>query len=154
MHYFLCNYSPDLVFPLQITHTHTLQYSAGVSVWFYQSKSMCVSVAVLSSTGLGVCVQHWELARWSQQMGRFFSVLWDHRACCPPHCSRWPREPSLSVKNSPRWFRVFTHFLTQIERKCGGNCTSWHCTALLIIYNQCETWPFYFHKVFQSKKGP
>ncbi len=35
MHYLLCNYSPDLVFPLQITHT--LQYSAGVSVWFYQS---------------------------------------------------------------------------------------------------------------------
>lgn len=41
-------------------------------------------------------------------------VRCDHRVFCPPHCSRWPREPSLSVKKN----RI-------IQDDSGSSLTSW-----------------------------
>lgn len=131
-----------LCFPSDSTHTHTHTYPSMFCRWCSQSKSMCVSVAVVAG------VEQWELANWGQQMGCFFSVLWDHRVSCPPHCSRWPkRAVSLSEEEQSETI----HSLSDTDGK--GTVTVLQVLHKLSFTNNVKQWTdhFIFPKVMHFK---
>lgn len=147
---FLCNYRAEThlalmftpcVSPSDSTHTHPSKLCR----WCSQSKSMCVSVAVVAYV--------YSSESWRSEANRWAASS----ECCEiTECVALltapdgQREPSLSVKkNSQRWFRVS---LSDTDKKCEGN---WHCksAAWITIYNRCKTVnrPFYFPKVMHFK---